>query len=198
MYFTCCLIILFHSNYFFYYNTTFSKNSLQKDLKSDTEVHYFGQDNIMFGIKIDYNGINLISDKSYFTYSLNQVSQVYVDSVSGVTQKRNKTSIPVNYWNLNSFYNLKENTFKTLSISEYLCPIVHNYTIAANYYAPRFDYIEVKVYRWNPASSSVTWKTNITDVMKQTQLAFMVSNNYVDFSNYSQPVQNYFDDTIKF
>ena len=40
-------------------NTTFAKNSLQKDLSNDTDVHYVGKGGIMLGMKIDYNGVNL-------------------------------------------------------------------------------------------------------------------------------------------
>ena len=175
-------------------NTTFSKNSLQKELSTDTEVHNIGYDHIMFGIDIGYKGVNLLNDKSYFTYSLNQVSQVYVQSGSNVTTQRTKTALPTANWAINSFYNVNNNTFSKLSISEFLCPTVNNFTIAANFYAPRFDYIELKVYRWNPSTSSVVWKTNISDIMKETQLTFMVSNNYMDFSNYTEPVQNFLDD----
>ena len=175
-------------------NTSNSKNSLQKELNSDTEVHNIGMNNINFGMEIDFNGVNLLNDKSYFTYSINQVSQIYTQSGSNFVINRTKSTIPTDYWNITSFYNLKKESYDTLSIHEYLCPTTNNYTIAANYYAPRFDYIEIKVYRWNPAFSKVTWKTNITDVMKQTQLAFMISNNNIDFNNYTEAVQSYLDD----
>ena len=58
----------------------------------------------------------------------------------------------------------------------------------------QYDYIEVKVYRCNPTYSKVTCKSNITATMKDSQLAFMISNNFVDFNNYTQAVQNYLDD----
>ena len=43
----------------------------------------------MFGMRIDYNGKNLLVDQSYFTYSLSQVNQVYITSGSDVTVQRN-------------------------------------------------------------------------------------------------------------
>ena len=68
-------------------NTTNSKNSLQKELITNSEVHKIGLENINFGIDIDFNGFNLLKDKSYFTYSINQVSQVYEKSNSGFETK---------------------------------------------------------------------------------------------------------------
>ena len=76
-------------------NTTNSKNSLQKELNSDTEVHNLGLNNINFGIEIDYKGVNLLNDPSYFTYTIKQVSQVYIESGSSFVTNRTKTSIPV-------------------------------------------------------------------------------------------------------
>ena len=175
-------------------NTTFSKNSLKKDLGEDTEIHNIGENNIMFGMKIDYNGANLLNDESYFTYTLNQVSQVYAQSGSSDTTQRTKTAIPSRSWTFSSFEGMTQTNYKRLGINEYFCPSTKNFTIAANYYAPRYDYIEIKVYRCNPSSSKVTWKPNISDVMKQTQLAFMVSNNYLDFNNYTDPIHEYLDD----
>lgn len=69
-----------------------------------------------------------------------------------------------------------------------------NYTVAGNFYAPRFDYIELKLYRCNPSKSSVTCSPNLVDVMKQSKLEMVVSNTYVDFDNYQQPVQSFLDD----
>ena len=45
------------------------KNSLEKELNIDTEVHKFGLGNINFGMRIDYNGVNLLRDPSYFTFT---------------------------------------------------------------------------------------------------------------------------------
>ena len=101
-------------------NTSFSKNSLQKDLGDDTEVHNIGQNNIMFGLKVDYNGVNLLNDKSYFTYSINQVTQVYVQSGSTVTTQRSKSSILTTSCNLNSYNKMTEKNYNRLSINEYL------------------------------------------------------------------------------
>ena len=111
--------------------------------------------------------------------------------------KLNKTKANIQTANCStgSFYSMKQEIFETLSISDYLCPTSNNYTIAGNYYAPRYDYIEIKVYRCNPATSKVVWKSNISDVIKQTQLTLMVSNNFVDFDNYTEAIQNYLDDS---
>ena len=176
-------------------NTTNSKNSLQKELITNSEVHSIGLKNINFGIDIDFNGANLLNDKSYFTYSINQVSQVYEESKSGFETKRMKANIQTANCNTASFYNMKQEIFETLSISDYLCPTSNNYTIAGNYYASKYDYIEIKVYRCNPATSKIVWKANISDVIRQTQLTLMVSNNFVDFDNYTEAIQNYLDDS---
>ena len=48
---------------------------------------------------------------------------------------------------ISSFDLTSQALYDRLSVGEYICPIMKNYTIAANYYAPRFDYIEVKVFR---------------------------------------------------
>ena len=76
-------------------NTTNSKNSLQKELNTDTEIHNIGFNNINFGMEISYNGVNLLSDPSYFTYTLKQVKQVYVESGSDFVINRTKTDIPI-------------------------------------------------------------------------------------------------------
>ena len=175
-------------------NTSNSKNALLKELNTDTEVHSIGINHINFGMEIDNNGVNLLDDPTYFTYSINQVSQVYVQTGSNFVTKRTKTAMPTAYWTTDSFYNVNIASYDTLEVDNFLWPTLKNYTIAANFYAPRYDYIEVKVYRCNPTDSKVTCKSNITATMKDSQLAFMISNNFVDFNNYTQAVQNYLDD----
>lgn len=101
-------------------NTSFAKNSLQKDLSNDTDVHYISTGGIRFGMKIDYNGVNLLNDNTYFTYSINQVSQVYVKSGSSVTTQRTKTSINTTSCTINSFKDISQTEFDRLSISKYL------------------------------------------------------------------------------
>ena len=76
-------------------NTSFSKNSLQKDLTNDNEVHYIGDRHINLGFKIDYNGVNILTDSSYFTYSIKQVSQVYVQQGGSYTYQRTKTNLAI-------------------------------------------------------------------------------------------------------
>ena len=76
-------------------NTSFSKNSLQKDLTNDSEVHYIGVGNIDHGFKIDYNGDNLFTDSSHFTYSIKQVSQLYIQQGNSVLNQRVKSNLPV-------------------------------------------------------------------------------------------------------
>ena len=175
-------------------NTSNSKNSLMKELNTDTDVHSIGLNHINFGMEIDLNGDNLLDDPSYFTYSINQVSQVYVQKGSNYVTNRTKTAMQTAYWTTDSFYNVNRASYDTLEVDNFLWPTSKNYTIAANYYAPRYDYIEVKVYKCNPTYSKVTCKSNITATMKDSQLAFMISNNFVDFNNYTQAVQNYLDD----
>ena len=46
-------------------------------------------------MEIDFNGVNLLNDPSYFTYTIKQVSQVYVESGSDYITNRTKTNIPV-------------------------------------------------------------------------------------------------------
>ena len=71
-------------------------------------------------------------------------------------------------------------SYDRLEINEHMWPVNLNYTVTANYYAPRYDYIELKVYRWNPTKSKVTCQSNISSVMMQTKLNLMVSNAYFD------------------
>ena len=149
---------------------------------------------MMIGVVLDYNGANLLNDESYFKYSLNQVSQIYVKSDSGSETQRIKKEIPTAPWTLNSFDNLSKVNYELLGISEYLWPTKGDVTIAANYYAPRYDYIEFKLYRCNQNTSKVLWKTDIPDVIKQAQLSLVVSNNYFDFDNYTEPIHRYLDD----
>ena len=189
IYFILQLRVMFLKN-----NTSYSRNSLQKDLTNDLEVHKIGENHIMFGMRIDYNGDNLLADPSYFTYSLSQVNQVYVDLGSDVIVQRNKTTIPMNYCNFESFYQAKRDAYDRLEVDEHLCPTNTDFTVAANYYAPRFDYIELKVFRWNPSKSNIAWKTNISNIMKQTKLNLMLANAYFDIDNFDQPVQYFLDD----
>ena len=76
-------------------NTSNSRNFLQKELNNDSEVHNFGFHNISFGMRIEYNGENLLKDPSYFTFSLKQVTQVYIGSGSNLVRNRTKIDIPI-------------------------------------------------------------------------------------------------------
>ena len=68
-----------------------------KELNTDTDVHSIGLNHINFGMEIDLNGDNLLDDPTYFTYSINQVSQVYVQKGSNYVTNRTKTAMQTAY-----------------------------------------------------------------------------------------------------
>ena len=100
-------------------NTSFSKNSLQKDLTNDNEVHYIGAGNIDLGFKIDYNGVNILTDSSYFTYSIKQVSQLYIQQGGSYTYQRTKTNLAVDKWTVSSYDQLSQDLYDRLNVGEY-------------------------------------------------------------------------------
>lgn len=76
-------------------NTNFSKNSFEKDLNNDGTVHNIGQNNIIFGVSLsDGNGNQILNNSTVISYTVNQVSQKYIENSDGTTSlSRNKTAI---------------------------------------------------------------------------------------------------------
>jgi hypothetical protein len=132
-----------------------SKNTIFKELMFDSEVHSIGENGIMFGMNLNYGNNDLLLDPTYVTYSYKQVSQVYLNDSSG-NFKRTKTTIDTHTCGIDSFDNVDDDTITSLGIDKYYCPTYRNYTVAGNFYSNRYDYIELKFYKCNPAYSSVT------------------------------------------
>ncbi|CAI2383865.1 unnamed protein product [Moneuplotes crassus] len=175
--------------------TSMSKNTIFTDLENDKEVHYIGEKGIMFGFSIDDdNGGDLIQQPSYVSYSFKQVSQTYTKSSSGDSEReRIKTTIENQFCGNNSFTDIPIESITRLGIDKFHCPKYKNYTVAGNYYSERFDYIEIKFYKCNPAYSSVPCASDIDDVLTHSKLTFSFQNTFFDLTNFTDPAQNYLD-----
>lgn len=129
-------------------NSSVSKTTLRKELSQDTEVQVLGQNKFMFGLTVDYNGVNLLQDPSYLRFIVEEVRQTYVEGTgNNRTFTREYVSINTKTCGLDSFAGMNQTLVKTVGIDQYLCPSDSNFTIAASFYASRYDYIQIKVYR---------------------------------------------------
>ena len=141
----------------------------------------------MFGVTVDYNGNNLLKDPSYLTYIFQEVRQTYTNN-SGTSQSyiREYTSLNTKLWE-NSFVGMNQTLVKAVGIDQYYCPSDNNFTVAATFYASRYDYIQIKVFRCaNSTTSSVICKSTqeIEDVTKASTVRVPIINTYFDFNNY--------------
>ena len=177
-------------------NNSVSKTTLKKELSQDTEVHQLGENNFMFGFSVDFNGINLLQNPSYLTFVLEEVRQYYVDNNNTKTYNREYISLQTELCK-DSFVGINQTFIKTVGIDQYYCPVARNFSIAASYYASRYDYIQLKVFRCiNSTSSSVVCKSTkeIDDAAKVSTLRFPITNTYFDFNNYNEPISHFIDD----
>ena len=88
---------------------------------------------------------------------------------------------------------MNQTLVKAVGIDQYYCPSDNNFTIAASFYASRYDYIQIKVYRWaNSTQSSVIWKSTqeIEDAVKISTMRVPITNTYFDFNDYNYSNQN--------
>ena len=114
---------------------------------------------------------------------------IFVDSnVSNKTYTRDSIKMNTKLWGYDSFVNINQTLIKTVGIDQYICPSLNNFTIAASYYSTIFNYIRVKVYRWENSTSSVICKStaDIENAVKVSTLRVPVMNTNFDFNNYSE------------
>ena len=178
-------------------DTTVSKSTVFKELINSNEVHNVGERDFVFGMSLNDNSNEYLNDPTYFTYSLRQVTQAYITDSSGSTSiDRNKTDISTTTCGTTSFKNADPNNIQRIGIDNYICPASLDYTIAANFFAPVFHYIEIKVSRCNNATSSVTCQdsTTIENVMKDSKFSLPIDNTFFDFGNYDNPVNHFLDE----
>ena len=125
-----------------------SRNTFRKQLDEDTDVHEIGKAGLMFGISfINDNNEEILNNSEYLTYTVKQVSQVYVDQGNGTrTINRTKTNINMSQCG-DSYSRVPQETVQRLNADQFYCPTSNDFTVAANFYAPRFDYIEMKFYK---------------------------------------------------
>ena len=105
-----------------------------------------------------------------------------------ISSNREFANIRTKVWGFDSFVGMNQTLVKTVGIDQYICPIDTDFTITASYYAPRYDYIQIKIYRWaNQTSSSVVCKstTEIENAVKVSTLRVPITNTIFDFYDYS-------------
>ena len=178
-------------------DTTVAKSTIFKELIDESEVHNVGKRDFVFGMSLNDNSNEYLNDPSYFTYTLRQVTQAYVNDSSGSTSiERNKTDISTTTCGTTSFKHANPNNVQRIGIDDYICPASLDYTIAANFFAPVFHYIEIKISRCNNATSSVTCQsqTDIENVMKDSKFSLPIDNTYFDFGDYDNPVNHFLDE----
>ena len=74
--------------------TSQAKNSLKRTLNYDTQIHYIGQNGFDFAFHLESDSIDYLSDPSYVTMEISQVSQTWATDEQGVTQNsRVKTEL---------------------------------------------------------------------------------------------------------
>ena len=88
---------------------------------------------------------------------------------------------------------MNQTLVESVGIDQYFCPRDKNFTIVASYYASRYDYIQIKVYKWaNSTSSSIVCKSTqeIENAVKVSTLRVPITNTYFDFNDYNYSNQN--------
>ena len=149
----------------------------------------------MFGFSVDLNGYNILQDPSYMTFTLDEARQFYVNNTgSNLSYIREYNPIKVKSWK-NSFVGFNQTLVRTVGIDEYYWPSDLNFTISASYYATRYDYIQLKIFRCvNSTTSNVIWKTTqeIENVIRASTLEVPVTNTYFDFNNYMSKIIDYY------
>ena len=147
----------------------------------------------MFGFSVDLNGYNILRDPSYMTFTLDEARQYYVNNTgSNSSYIREYRPIKVESWK-NSFVGYNQTLIRTVGIDKYYCPSDLNFTISASYYAARYDYIQLKIFRCvNSTTSNVIWKSTqeIESAIRASKLEVPVTNSFFDFSNYINKVNN--------
>ena len=169
------------------------KNKLDKD----GSVHEIGRNNLLFGISfVNGSFSQVLSDESYTTYTVKQVSQQYITDSNGDTDRvRTKTDMEMKVCE-GDFSQVDQDTVERIGADQIMWPTHKNYTVAGNFYSPRYDYIEIKFYKWDNSTSSVTCQTpdDINTMLSEAQIQVTIQNAYFDIENYDNPVQYFLDD----
>lgn len=83
------------------------------------------------------------------------------------------------------------------NITNFTCPLVKNYTVGGNYYTEIFSYIEMKLLKCSALDVGVKCADNATidKYFTGNRLSFVFLNSYFDADNYTEPIQQFIDDS---
>ena len=198
----CCSIIISYVVYLFYImftkrKTNISSSFLYTDVTKDVEILKPGLEGFDFAFDFKAGGVDYLADESYFTFTLKQVEQVWVNNTGSATTNRTKVDIPYGLWNGNFSHPDQDEVYR-YGINEYYCPTSNEYSVAGTFFASNFNYIEFGLNKCVNATSSVTWKTTteIEDVMKEARFSLAIENTVVNMKDYHNGIQKIIEDGL--
>jgi hypothetical protein len=74
--------------------TNISSSFLYTDVTKDVEILKPGLEGFDFAFDFKDGGVDYLADESYFTFTLKQVEQVWVNNTGSATTNRTKVDIP--------------------------------------------------------------------------------------------------------
>jgi len=142
-------IILTYVGYLFYImfsksNTNISSSFLHTDVTKSVEILRPGLNGFDFAVDFKAGGVDYLADDSYFTFSMRQVEQVWVNSTGSAQTSRTKKDILYETCNEN-FSHPDQDEIKRYGIDQYYCPTSDDYSVAGSYFASNFNYVEMKL-----------------------------------------------------
>ena len=125
-------------------NTNISVSSILNDVSNDVEILKPGKDKFDFAFSYTASGVDYLADSTYFSFSMRQVEQQWVNLTGTSSLQRSKTDIPFEKCGGNFSHDDQEEIIR-LGIDEYYCPTSDEYSVAGTFFSQQFNYIEIKL-----------------------------------------------------
>ena len=180
--------IMFNKN-----DTSFSTTSLLNDVITDNEILTPAEEGFDFAFTFKSNGIDYLADSTYFTFTMKQVKQQWVNTTGSSTTKRTKDDVPFSICRDNFSYD-DQSEVQRLGIDNYYWPTIDDYSVAGTFYSPNFHYIEIKLNKCQGTGCKTD--AEIEAAMKVTRFSMAIVNTVIDLKNYENSIQNTIDDGL--
>ena len=181
-----CAIISLSITVFQRSNSTFSVNTIFKDITNNNEKHYFAQKDVYFAFKLRGPNPEILFDKTYFTFELLQISYTRDNSAKGYTSLY--TQIPYELCGTKFPY-VEKSIYDRLNLSYSIWPKSTDFFLRSNFNSDNYESVQISFIKWNGAS----WKSDaeINKVLSTHMIDFSIVSSYFDFDDYENPVHHY-------
>ena len=138
------------------------------------------------------SSVDIVSDESYINVKMNQYYYTGTNVTSSYTFSFEK-------WSYKHFPEISQNLLQQMNITNFIWPKSTDVYLMSNGFANNFTFFDIRIQRCSGNDSKGNpWKSEseIDAALDSTLVQFAITNNYFDFSDYSNPIKSYLNDEL--